>query len=110
MGEETLRESETQVRTIYLLHFDRPYKHARHYLGSAKDLEARLESHRTGKGGHRPARLMTVVREAGIGFVVARTWQGSRKREKQLKPNRARACPLCNPGLRPTSCDKRAVK
>ena len=27
---------------VYLIHFDAPYKHAQHYLGSAIDLEARL--------------------------------------------------------------------
>ena len=26
-----------QVGTIYLLHFDRPYKHARHYVMEARE-------------------------------------------------------------------------
>ena len=30
--------------TIYLLHFDRPYRHARYYLGWASDLNSRLAS------------------------------------------------------------------
>lgn len=81
-------------RTIYLLHFDRKYKHAGHYLGSTdQPLEARLKEHRTGRG----ARLMEVVTEAGIGFELARTWKGSRKDERRLK-NRggaSRLCPLC---------------
>jgi predicted GIY-YIG superfamily endonuclease len=49
--------------TVYLLHFDRPLKHAKHYLGYANDLQARLEQHRSGNG----ARLIQVVQEAGIG-------------------------------------------
>lgn len=37
-------------RTIYLLHFARPVAHARHYLGSADDLAARLDEHEAGSG------------------------------------------------------------
>lgn len=42
---------------IYLIHFVRPYKHAKHYLGWTQDLSARLTAHRTGNG----SRLMAVV-------------------------------------------------
>ena len=31
---------------VYLLHFDQPYQHARHYIGSTMDLERRLPEHR----------------------------------------------------------------
>lgn len=78
--------------TIYLLHFDVPYKHAKHYLGIAKDLEARLAEHTAGYG----ARLTQVVKDAGIGWSVARTWKGDRKRERQLKQRgKSRCCPVC---------------
>jgi predicted GIY-YIG superfamily endonuclease len=50
------------VGTVYLLHFDRPYKRARHYLGWASDLDARLAQHTAGHG----ARLLEVVHDAGI--------------------------------------------
>lgn len=60
--------------TVYLLHFDQPYRHARHYTGWTSDLESRLADHRDGRG----ARLMSVIREAGIGFSLARTWDGTR--------------------------------
>jgi predicted GIY-YIG superfamily endonuclease len=40
----------TPQGVVYLLHFDRPYKRARHYLGFAEDLERRLELHRAGRG------------------------------------------------------------
>lgn len=80
---------------VYLLHFDRPYQHAKHYIGYAKNVKARVESHRNGTSG---ARLMSVIREAGIGFVVAKTWaKGTKKFERQLK-NRggaSRICPIC---------------
>ena len=79
--------------TIYLLHFDQPYKHAKHYLGWASDLDARLAQHADGSG----ARLLQVARDAGIGWQLARTWPGDRYRERQLKNQggRSRMCPVC---------------
>ena len=80
--------------TVYLLHFDRPYKHARHYLGwVAGDLAARLARHAAGHG----ARLLAVLKDAGIGWQLARTWPGDRHRERQIKNmgSLARRCPLC---------------
>lgn len=79
--------------TIYLLHFERPFGHARHYLGWASDLEGRLAYHGTSRG----ANLMFHVRQAGISWVLARTWAGDRFEERRLK-NRgghARKCPIC---------------
>ena len=35
---------------IYLLHFERSYRHARHYLGYSDNLAARLDAHRAGQG------------------------------------------------------------
>lgn len=32
----------SQTKFIYLIHFDQPFKHAKHYIGSAVDLEHRL--------------------------------------------------------------------
>lgn len=79
--------------TVYLLHFDRPYGHAKHYTGVAQNLERRLHQHRKGSG----ARLMEVVNQAGIDWQVARTWEGDRKRERQLKKQggASRHCPVC---------------
>ncbi len=85
-----------QAGTVYLLHFDQPYKHARHYVGwtrSSESLKARLAQHEAGHG----ARLLAVVRAAGIGWQLARMWPGSRARERQIKRQggHARHCPLC---------------
>ena len=79
--------------TVYLIHFDTPYKHARHYLGSADDVEARLAQHRSGNG----ARLMEVVGKAGISWRLARTWDGGRDQERRLKRQKhgPRLCPIC---------------
>jgi predicted GIY-YIG superfamily endonuclease len=85
------------VGTVYLLHFDQPYRHARHYIGWTLDLAARLAEHARGQG----ARLLAVVRDAGIGWRLARTWPGTRARERQLKRQggASRRCPCC--GVRP---------
>lgn len=82
---------------VYLLHFDTPYRHARHYTGYARDAKAltrRIEHHAKGTG----ARLMQVVSGAGIGFKLARTWpDGTRDDERKLKNRHgaSRYCPLC---------------
>lgn len=89
-----------RAMAVYLLHFDRPYRHAKHYLGFAEDarLEARIAEHRRARPADgRHHRLMEVVRAAGITFTVARVWPGAdRSRERQLKNNRgAKHCPIC---------------
>lgn len=84
---------------IYLLHFSRPFKHARHYLGWAGEgrLEQRLEHHKRGTG----AVLLRHVAAAGITWELARTWEGDRFRERSLKAQggRSRMCPICIPAL-----------
>jgi predicted GIY-YIG superfamily endonuclease len=79
--------------TVYLIHFDRPYHHARHYLGYTDDLPARLDRHLAGNGG----RLLQVVRAAGIGYQVVRAWEGDRGLERKLKKQKGspRLCPIC---------------
>jgi predicted GIY-YIG superfamily endonuclease len=78
---------------VYLLHFDRRYKHAGHYLGSTVNLEVRIYQHQHGRG----ARLLEVISAAGITFQLARTWPGGKPRERQLKKQggASRLCPLC---------------
>ena len=79
--------------TVYLLHFERPYCHARHYLGFTANLQRRLQKHRSGQG----ARLISVISDAGIGFQLVRTWSGDRALERQLKrrKNSPVLCPIC---------------
>ena len=88
--------------TVYLLHFDRPYKHAAHYTGWTRGaLARRLARHRAGHG----ARLLAVLKAAGIGWTLARTWEGPRSLERSLKRQggASRRCPLCGvtPRCRP---------
>ena len=89
------RTSRGPLGTVYLLHFDQPYCHARHYTGWTEDLLDRLERHARGCG----ARLMNVVSRAGIGFVLVRTCEGTRDTERSIKNSggAVRFCPLCSP-------------
>ena len=81
--------------SVYLIHFDTPYKHARHYIGYAKsDVTGRIDEHRRGAG----ARLMQVIVQAGITFRLAKVWsKGTRRFERQLKNRHgaSRYCPIC---------------
>jgi hypothetical protein len=83
--------------TVYLLHFESPYHHARHYLGwtAAESVDARLKRHLAGDG----AILLRYVVDAGINVSVVRTWPGGRTAERALKKqhNTPRLCPICNP-------------
>ncbi len=88
--------------TVYLLHFDEPFGHATHYLGFAEEerLAIRLDHHRRGTGSN----LCKHVAAAGIGWQLARLWDGaSRTKERQIKNQGGKAgvCPLCSrPSLR----------
>ncbi len=69
---------------VYLIHFDKPYRHAKHYIGytEEEDVSHRLERHRKGNG----ARLLQVVVEAGIAFSVVKIWKGlDRETERKIK-------------------------
>ena len=84
-----------QLGVVYLLHFDKPYKHARHYTGWTEDLLARLEAHAKGTG----ARLVEVITQAGIGFTLVRICEGTRRTERAIKNDggASRYCPACTP-------------
>jgi len=90
------------VGTIYLLHFTDPAtgRHARlghsgHYLGWTHlgRLDKRLAEHGTRQG----SKLIWYAREAGLSWELARTWEGTRKREALLKAQggHSRKCPMC---------------
>lgn len=80
--------------TVYLIHFDTPHEHARHYLGWSENLPARLTAHANGRG----SKLMAEIGRQGIGWRVSRTWPNeTRHFERRLKrrKNSPRLCPAC---------------
>jgi hypothetical protein len=108
--------------TVYLLHLVEPYVPypgalpcacAQHYTGfaegGARGLARRLAEHGTAHGSP----LLLAARRAGITWELARTWDGTRARERQLKRQGSarRYCPLCGvrpllaSGELPTNCD-----
>lgn len=80
---------------VYLIHFDTPYRHARHYMGFTNEagLDKRLEAHASGRG----ARLMEVIVGAGITWRLARTWENAtRGDERRMKGRGLKLrCPIC---------------
>lgn len=89
-----------RVGVLYLLHFDRPLHHARHYLGfcsSYEGLESRFSYHASGSG----SRLLRAV--GRNGWHVVRLWKGSRDDERRLKRRKESPalCPECSAHVKP---------
>jgi len=83
---------------VYLIHFDRKYHHAEHYIGYSKCLPDRIEHHKHNTG----AKLLKAINQADITWNVVRTWRvDGQGFERQLKNQKhsARFCPVCNPDL-----------
>jgi predicted GIY-YIG superfamily endonuclease len=79
----------------YLIHLDKPFHHARHYVGFSDDVFRRLCEHKLGQG----SKLLRAVNDAGIGWHVVKIWPDGRGRERHIKrqKNGPRFCPICNP-------------
>ena len=82
---------------IYLLHFDRPFHHAQHYIGCTDDLVRRLNEHRLGKAMN-GSPLIEAARQAGIKVTLARLWDGGFEMESRLKRwhGGRQLCPICD--------------
>jgi predicted GIY-YIG superfamily endonuclease len=86
---------------VYLLHFYNPITgqsarlaHAAHYMGMSEDVSARLAEHGTPRG----AKLTRAAHNAGLCWVVAKTWVGGRRLERKLKSRKnapRQLCPIC---------------
>lgn len=88
-----MKQSMSTQGTVYLIHFDQKLAHAQHYVGFTTNLEQRLKHHRNGSG----ARLMEVIKNLGIPWQLARTWNAPKSFERQLKNRKCsgRYCPIC---------------
>ncbi len=91
---------------VYLICFDKPFKHACHYLGWAKNIGQRIREHRNGRG----ARLLAVLKEMEIGWQVVRVWPGeTRALEARFKAthDRVSLCPICGETRRQKKLEQR---
>lgn len=83
---------------VYLIHFERPFKHAQHYLGWATDVTERIKRHVSLARKRRGSALMRAVVEAGIAFKIVRLW-GDKTRDEErrmhLWGSGTRLCPVC---------------
>ena len=81
---------------VFLLHFDRGYKHARHYIGATDD-PAHLYDLAHGTVPLVDVPLLNAARQAGVRFTVACTWLGGDVRAAQLRAmgGAARLCRCC---------------
>ena len=87
---------EAKNSNVYLLHFEKPLHHAKHYVGCTKDVEKRLERHRKAP----TPKIMQALKKKGIDFRLARVWKGKGKHFERRIKNRKEApalCPICNP-------------
>ena len=89
---------------VYILHFDQPLAHARHYTGATANLPTRIAEHRSGSNG---GRLPRVFRALGVGFQVGRVEEyddhkAAFRRERQIKrvAHGPRYCQICTPTSR----------
>ena len=100
-GNPSSLSSSANVGTVYLLHFEPPYRHAGHYVGFVEGGRAavrdRLERHLSGNG----SRLVEVVSAAGCVVKLARIWRHrDRHFERGLKKRHGfhsirELCPIC---------------
>lgn len=87
---------------VYLIHFTKKFKHAKHYIGAVNggepELKKRIFHHRKNTG----SRLLRALNLAGINWYVVRTWDGGFDLEKQLKAKKdsKSLCPICNKKLK----------
>jgi hypothetical protein len=80
--------------TVYVLHFDPPYRHAGHYVGWTEgDVCERIAIHLQGRGSP----LVRAAVEAGVDVQLAATYEGTRYLERRLKSwhNTGRFCAIC---------------
>lgn len=82
---------------VYLIHFDRPLKHALHYVGCTENPARRFWDHATGNG----AAILRACLKVKIDWTIVRMWTGNYAMEGALKArkNSRLYCPLCNPAF-----------
>lgn len=95
--------------SIYVLHIDPPYRHARHYTGwtPERDPSRRISDHIERRANGSP--LVRAALDAGCTVTVAHIWPRlGRDFERWLKTRRdhSKWCRLCGQNLRPLPAPK----
>lgn len=89
--------SEVEVEHgLYLLHFDPPYRHARHYLGYADAIPRRVHEHFDVPSKASP--LVRAALAAGCRVQLSAVWLGlgrTDERRRKRGGGHARHCPTC---------------
>ncbi len=89
------RKAGVAMKGCYLLHFETPFHHARHYVGWSSNIALRIQGHERGNS----AKLIHAISVAGIRFQVVRLWiDTDRAYERRLhnRHNSPRLCPVCS--------------
>lgn len=99
------------MSAVYVLHFDPPLQHARHYVGwtDQEDVASRLEEHLKGTG----SRLVRAAVAAGISVHLAHVFVGAdRHFERRVKKSTdvSRWCRMCGRNERPRPKIKPALE
>ena len=78
---------------VYLLHFFGKIGNASHYTGFAEDVDKRIKQHESG----RASKFTSEMKSRGFKFLLARTWEGPKKLEREIKKlrNGPGLCPIC---------------
>lgn len=104
--------------SVYLIHFDKPYKGKQHYIGESANPAARLLEHKEtnwtpydspsysegrvvlGERHGSGAKFLAFLNYMGIDYHIVRIWEGEgrdfERRLKRFKCSRL-VCPVCNP-------------
>lgn len=85
---------------VYLLHFDRPVKHARHLITVAHSSFGAI-GRRVSYEQLADEPLVRAARAAGVTLTIARVWDGGEARARQLRHTggSTRMCPVCGLAL-----------
>lgn len=89
------------MASVYLIHLEKPFKHAKHYIGytALESVEDRVKRHKNNSGSH----FLSVCNYECIDYKVVRTWnrmtiKDAKELERRIKKHSSTPlCPICNP-------------
>ncbi|ROL61145.1 GIY-YIG nuclease family protein [Bacteroidetes/Chlorobi group bacterium ChocPot_Mid] len=85
---------------VYILHFDKKFHHAQHYVGCTEDLQRRLKEHLNCR--QCGSKIVRAAIKKGIKIELAKVYpEGDRVLEKKIKSMKKTSliCPICQRGI-----------